>query len=82
MIDVHRDQLLPDGPDQQGGDDGTVHPAGQRQQDLFIADLGADGLHLLRDERIGELLRCDALHAFRTLVVLHDFPPFIIKRYC
>ena len=50
---------------------GRVHAAGQRQQHLLVADLGADGLHLLVDERVRQLGRGDSLHVVGTLVRIH-----------
>ena len=71
VVHVHADELLADGLDQQRRHHGRVHAAGQRQQHLLVADLGADRLHLLVDERLGQLRRGDALHVLGTLVGIH-----------
>ena len=71
VIDMHADELLADGLDQKRRDDGRVHAAGQRQQDLLIADLRADGLHLFFNKRIGERRRGDALHRFGADIRIH-----------
>ena len=71
VVHVHADELLADGLDQERRHHGRVHAAGQRQQRLLVADLGADGLHLLVDERVRQLRRGDSLHVLGALVGIH-----------
>ena len=66
VIDMHTGQPVPYGADQQGGDDRRIDPAGQRKQNLSVADLGVERIKLLLDKRIGQLRRRNALHGFRT----------------
>ena len=82
VVDVNGDQLFADGFDQQGCHDGTVHAAGEGQQDLFAADLGADRFHLFIDESLGQFGCGDSFHAFRTLVIIHVLPPIKPLAYC
>ena len=62
VVDVHALELPADGLNEQRGDDGAVHAAGEGQQHLAGAYLRAQGLHLFGDELLGELGRGDALH--------------------
>ena len=39
MVHVNADELLADGFDEQSGDYGAVHTAGEGQQDFLITDL-------------------------------------------
>ena len=71
VVDMHADQLLADGLDQQRRDDGAVHAAGESQQHLLVANLRTDGGNLLVDERIGQFRRGDARHGFGTDIA-HD----------
>ena len=50
MVDVHAGQPVADGPDQQRRHNGAVHAAGQGQQHLAVAHLGADQVDLVGDE--------------------------------
>ena len=52
VVDVDTDELFADRLDQQRRDDRAVYAAGQRQQDFFVADLRAQFLYLLVDERL------------------------------
>ena len=83
VVDVNADQVTADGFDQQGSHNGTVHAAGEGQQDLLIADLLTDGFNLLTDEGFGQFGGGDPLHAVRTLVVIHVLSsnPFIAQKY-
>ena len=69
MVDMDADELLADRLDEQRRDDGAVDAAGQGEQDIFIADLGAKRGELFFDERLRKLRRGDTLHGFRTFVV-------------
>ena len=83
VVDVHADELLPDGLDQQRRDDRRIDPAGQRQQHPFIAHLRADFPHLLVDELRRQRLRGDARHRLRPFVVLHRSTPYpFLYAYC
>ncbi len=75
VIDVYADELLPDGLDQQGGDNRTIHTAGQGEEHLFSSNLFPDGSDLLCNKRSGKLRGCDSLHCFRAFIVLHEIPP-------
>ena len=68
---MYRHQLLPDGPDQQRGNDGTVHAAGEGKQHFFTADLLPDGLNLLFDKGLGQFGSCNPFHAVRAPVRIH-----------
>ena len=69
VVDMEADELLADRLDEQRRDDGAVDAAGQGEQDIFIADLGAKRGELFFDERLRKLRRGDTLHGFRTFVV-------------
>ena len=71
VVHVHADELLADGLDQQRRHHRRVHAAGQRQQHLLVADLGADRVHLLVDEGVRQLRGGDSLHVFGALVGVH-----------
>ena len=71
VVDVHADQLPAHRLDEQCGHDGGVHASGQRQQNLPVADLRADGLHLFFNKCLGELGSCNALHRFGADVRVH-----------
>ena len=43
VVDKDAGELIADGAVQQGGDHAGVDPAGESEQDLILADLGADG---------------------------------------
>ena len=66
MVDMHADQLLANGLDQQSGNHRRVDTAGQRQQNLLVANLLTHSSNLLFDERIGQLRSGDSLHVFGT----------------
>ena len=71
VVDMHADQLLADGLDQQGGDNRTVHTAGKSQKNLFVTNLFPDCFHLLGDERLGERGSRNPFHAFGPFVAIH-----------
>ena len=71
VVHVHAYQLLADGLDQQSGYNGRIHAAGKGQQDLLVAHLSADLSHLLLDESVGQLQRCNTLHGIGTDIVCH-----------
>ena len=75
------DKLLSDRLDQQCCDDRAVHTAGEREQDLFIADLGAQFFDLLFDECICERFCGDALHGFWSDIGTHNVKPPITLKY-
>ena len=80
VVDMHADQLPAHRLDEQRGHDGGVHAAGQGQQNLPVADLRADGLHLFFNECLGELGSGDALHRFGADVRVHfSFPPLFFR---
>ncbi len=55
MVHVNADELLADGFDEQSGDYGAVHTAGEGQQDFLVTDLLAAGSDLLLDKCLGKL---------------------------
>ena len=71
MVDMDTDQLLADCLDQQGGNHTGVNAAGQGQQDLLIANLGANLGDLLVDESLSKLRSGDACHGFGTYIIRH-----------
>lgn len=79
VIDMHADEPLPDGFDQQRRDDRRVHPAGQRQQHLFIPNLFAKLPHLFVNKCICQCLRRDARHIFRPFVIFHALHPALLR---
>ena len=66
VIDVYANQLLSDGADEQGSDDGGIHTAGEGKEYLLITDLLFECFNLLGDESFGKLGRRDAFHGFGT----------------
>ena len=64
VVNVDADELLADSLDQQGGDDRAVHAAGEGEENFLIADLSAELLDLLVDERLRERRGGDAFHGF------------------
>ena len=76
VVDVYALELPADGLNEQRGDDGRVHAAGEGQQDLAGAYLRAQGLDLLGDKGLGELGRGNALHLGTYIrIVAHNSPP-------
>ncbi len=71
VVHVHAHEVLPDGLDQQRRNHAGVHAAGQGQQHLLVADLLANGGHLLVDKGLGQLGRGDALHIVGANVLIH-----------
>ena len=71
VVHVHADELLADGLDEQGRDNGAVNAARKGQQDLLVADLLADCSDLLFDERLGKFGSGDTHHVVGTLVGIH-----------
>ena len=69
MVDVDAHQLFADGLDEQSRHHAGIHAAGQGQQNLLIAHLGANLGDLLVDELLGQRGGGDALHAFGTYIV-------------
>ena len=66
MVHMNADQLLADGLDEQRGDYGAVHAAGEGQQDFFIADLLTQLCELLGDKALRQSGGSDALHSLGT----------------
>ena len=73
VVHVNGHQLFADSFDQQGGDDGRIHTAGQGQQDLFVSDLFLNGRDLFLNKGVGEFRGSDPLHAFGAFVAVHLF---------
>ena len=71
VVDVHADQLLADGLDQQGGHHAGVHAAAEGKQNLLAANLGANLGNLFLDESIGKLRGGDSLHGRGTDICIH-----------
>lgn len=71
VVNMHANELLADGLDEQGRDNRTVDTTGKSQQDLFVADLLADCSDLLFDERLGKFGSGDTYHVVGTLVGIH-----------
>ena len=55
-------QLLAHGLDEEGGDYGGIDTARQSEQNLLVANLGAQFLNLFFDEFPGQFGRGDPLH--------------------
>ena len=70
---MHAGELVPDRADQQRGDDGGVHAAGEREQDLLVADLFTQRPDLLGDKGLGELRGRDADHVVGASYIDHRF---------
>ena len=66
VVDVYADELLADGLDEKGRDDGGVDAAGKGEEDFLVAYLRAELLELLVDEGLGEFGRVDAGHVVWT----------------
>ena len=64
VVHVDADELLSDGLDQEGCDDGAVDAAGEGEENLPVADLSAKLLYLLIDKGLSKLGGGDALHGF------------------
>ena len=71
VIHVHAHEILSDRLDEERRHDGRIHPAREREQNLFAADLLFDRFDLFRDELVRKLFRCDARHIFGALVAFH-----------
>ena len=71
VVHVHAHQVLADGTDEQRRADAGVHAAGEGQQDLLVANLFADGFHLLVDKGEGEFFVIDARHGFGADIAGH-----------
>ena len=66
MVHVNADELLADGFDEQSGDYGAVHTAGEGQQDFLITDLLTQFCELLVDKALCQSGGGDALHGCGT----------------
>ena len=71
VVHVHANQLLANGLDQQGGNNGAVNAAGKSQQDLLVANLFTDCGNLFVNERLGKFRGGDAHHVVGALVGIH-----------
>ena len=76
VVDMYADELLADGFDEQRRHHRGIHAAGQRQQNLFVADLRPDGGNLFVDERLRQFGRSDADHIVRSFVHIHGYRSF------
>ena len=76
VVHMHTDELLADGPDEQRGHHGGIHPAGQGQQHLLLPHLTAHGRDLFLDKGQRGLPRRDPLQrsGARVRVHLHILP--------
>ena len=77
VIDMDADELPAHSPDEKRRDDGGIHAAGEGQQDLLVADLGAQGRNLLVNKSLGEGRGGDARHAFGTSCLFHSTDTFL-----
>ena len=68
MVDMDGNQLLADGLDEEGRDDGGIDTARKGEQHLLVADLGAQFLNLFFDEFPRQFGRGDPLHVRGTNV--------------
>ena len=68
VVHVNADELLADGFDEQSGDYGAVHTAGEGQQDFLITDLLTQFCELLVDKALCQSGGGDALHGCGTNV--------------
>ena len=66
VVHVNADELLADGFDEQSGDYGAVHTAGEGQQDFLITDLLTQFCELLVDKALCQSGGGDALHGCGT----------------
>ena len=66
VVHVNADELLADGFDEQSGDYGAVHTAGEGQQDFLIADLLTQLRELLGDKALCQSGGGDTLHGCGT----------------
>ena len=73
MVHVYAYQLLTHGADEQSGNHGGVHAAGEGQEDLFLSDLRAQGLYLLVNIGLGHLGGGNADHLVGASFQSHKF---------
>ena len=71
VIDVYTDEILADRFDEERGNDGAVHAAGEGEQDFLVLYLLFDSCHLLCDEFLSECGGGDSFHCIRTNVRIH-----------
>ena len=81
VVDMHADELLADGLDEQRRDDRRIHAAGEGKQHLIVSDLRLQRLHLLRNKRIRKCRCCNALHLRGSFLITHvHISPFVPVR--
>ena len=79
VVDVHADEIFADSSDEERGDDGRVHPAGQCEEHFFLPHLRLYSCDLFTDELFRKFPAFDARHVFGALVVAHRcFPPLVL----
>ena len=79
VVDVHAGELLADGLDKQGSNNGRVNTAGEGQQNLAVTYLSADFLYLFINKCICKFGASDTLHAFGAYVTRHRIPSSMIS---
>ena len=75
VVDMDTGQLLSDRLDQQGGNNGRIHAAGESEKDLAVSDLRAQSGNLLIDKRFGKFGCGNPLHGFGSSEFSHFVPP-------
>jgi len=80
MVDMDAGELLADGLDKEGSNNGGVNAAGEGEQNLTVANLSADLFYLFINKSISQFKRSDTLHGFRTYVTGHINHPSVIYR--
>ena len=79
VVDVHADEIFADSFDEERGDDGRIHPAGQCEEHFFLPHLRLYSCDLFTDELFRKFPAFDARHVFGALVVAHRcFPPLVL----
>ena len=75
VVDMDTDQLLADCLNQQSRNDRGVNTAGQRQQNLLVANLRANRGNLLFNKCICLLRSGNTLHGLGTYIARHKSCP-------
>ena len=68
VVDMDADELLTDRLDQKRRDDRAVNAAGEREQNLFVADLRTEFCDLFVDKRLREFRGGDSFHCFGSYI--------------
>ena len=71
VVDMYTNEVLADGLDQEGCNDGGIYTAGECQENLLVSYLLLDLFDLLIDESLRQSGRSDSFHVFRASACLH-----------